>query len=101
MYPTINPMYTEKVIDLLNALTKANIPHETEIMKDSRGFIIYFPDKKNRIGDVILHDYSYGHEWGGFEGYQKMSKVNGDVCVFATPEEVVEYAKEQNYERGG
>lgn len=101
MYSTINPMYTEKVIELLNVLTKANILHETEIRKDCRGFIIYFPDKENRTGDVILHDYSYGHELGCFEGYGKMSKVNGDVYVFTTPEEVVKYAKEQNYERGG
>lgn len=101
MYSTINSMYTEKVIDLLNALTKANIPHETEIRKDVEGFIIYFPDKKNRVGDVILHNYSYCHEHGAFEGYGSMSTVEGDVCVFMTPEEVVEHAKKQNFKRGG
>lgn len=95
----INPMYTKKVSDLVDALIAANIPHETEIMRDAGGYIVYFPDKKNRKGDVILHNFSYGHEYGGFEGYEGMSYVDGDVCIFDTVEQVVEYAKKQNFIR--
>ena len=95
-----NQMFNERVEELIDALIASNIPHETEFMLKANGYIVYFPDKKSRRGDVILHNYSYGHEWGGFEGYQDMSTNPGDVCVFESVEEVVEHAKKQNFKKG-
>ena len=94
-----NPLFNDRVNELIDALIVADIPHETQFMCNADGYIVYFPNIANRRGDVILHNYGYGHEWGGFEGYQDMSTVPGDVCVFDTVEEVVEHAKKQNFKR--
>lgn len=93
----MNDLYVREVGKLCNALTDANIAYEVYHAVNNHGFIILFPNKENRKGDVILHDYSYGHEGGLFEGYAAMSKVEGDVYVFDTIEEIVELAKKNGF----
>lgn len=88
---TIKPDYIVAISTLIQELAKENIPFEVRAY--SGGFIVGFPSLgTDRTGDVILHDYSYGHELCLFEGYGKMSTTN-DVCVFDMVEDVVNQAK--------
>lgn len=96
----MNDLYVRETGKLCDALTKANIAYECYYDAFSHGYIIFFPNKENRKGDVILHDYSYCHELGLFEGYGAMSKNEDDVCVFDTIEEIVEYAKGNGFTKG-
>lgn len=93
----MNDLYVREVGKLCNALTDANIAYEVYHAVSNHGYIVFFPNKENRKGDVILHDFSYGHEGGLFEGYAAMSKVEGDVYVFNNIEEIVELAKKNGF----
>lgn len=93
----MNDLYVREVGKLCNALTEANITYEVYHAVSNHGYIVFFPNKENRKGDVILHDYSYGHECGLFEGYASMSKVEDDVYVFDNIEEIVELAKKNGF----
>ena len=93
----MNDLYVRETGKLCEALTKANIAYEVYHAVSNHGFIIFFPSKANRKGDVILHDYSYCHGLGLFEGYAAMSKNDDDIYVFDTIEEIVEYAKENGF----
>lgn len=93
----INPFYAQRIGKLCEALEENHVSFELCALDGLNGFIVVFPDDKHRTGDVILHDGSYGHYSGGFEGYEKMSTEPDDVCVFETVEEVIEQAKKQGY----
>lgn len=94
---SINPFYAQRIGRLCEALTENHISFELAAINCLNGFIVVFPNTEHRTGDVILHDGSYGNRGGCFEGYENMSTVEGDVCVFETVEEVVEQAKKQGY----
>lgn len=93
----IRPEYVEKVNKLTKKLTAAGIHYEVAADCFSHGFIILFPSIAEREGDVILHDYSYGHELGLFEGAGAMSKDPEDVYVFESIKEVVDWAKQAGF----
>lgn len=89
---TINPSFIVATSTLIQRLTKENIPFEVKAY--CGGFIVGFPSLgKDRTGDVILHNHSYGHELSLFEGYGNMSIFDDDVYVFDTVEDVVNQAK--------
>lgn len=88
----INPDFIVATSTLIQELTKENIPFEVQAY--CGGFLVGFPSLgADRTGDVILHCYSYGHEYCLFEGYGKMSTFDNDVCVFDMVEDVVNQAK--------
>lgn len=95
----LNPLFIERIGTLCEALTENNISYEAAFVKGTNGFMIVFPNFSERTGDIILHDFSYGHQYGGFEGYQNMSFNVDDVCVFDTVAEVVSYAIKQGYKK--
>lgn len=94
---SINPAYAQRIGKLCEALEENHISFELCAIDGTNGFMVVFPNTEHRTGDVILHDGSYGHYSGGFEGYQNMSTNPDDVCVFETIVEVVEQAKKQGY----
>jgi hypothetical protein len=93
----IRTEYLKRVGELIEKLEAENISFEVYNHTSGNGFIIVFPSEAARRGDVILHDYSYGHEDGFFEGYEAMSKVEGDVCIFDNDDELVEWAKQAGF----
>ena len=93
----IRTEYIKRVGELIEKLEAENISFEVYGFPFSNGFIIMFPSEAARRGDVILHDYSHGHEEGLFEGYEAMSKVEGGVCVFDNDDELVEWAKQAGF----
>lgn len=94
-------LYVRGIGKLCDALTKANIAYEVYHDLSHHGYIVFFPGKENRKGEVILYDYSSGHlEYGLFVGYAAMSKNDDDVYVFGTIEELVDYAKENGFVKG-
>jgi hypothetical protein len=82
---------------LTSSLDLFNISYEVYYVADQNGFMVVFPNLKDRKGDVVLHDFSYGHEGNLFEGYGEMSTVDGDVCVFESLGEIVELAKQKGF----
>lgn len=94
-----NPLYVKQIGVLCKMLEENHISFEVGFDSFAKGFIVIFPSSKERTGDVILHDHSYGNCYGGFEGYGKMSTVEGDVCVFDTIGEVVLQAIKAGYQK--
>lgn len=71
------------ILELDKLLAEKNIPHELQKIFD--GYIIGYPDcsQENRIGDVVEHRYSYGHEDDLMEaaGFGLPDDVVGNLSV--------------------
>ena len=89
-----NQAYLEASLELATALSQERIPFEISCLFG--GCILYFPNRKNRVADVILHDGSYGNAACLFEGYGAIVPPDcyDDIYVFESIEEVVKNAKQ-------
>ena len=71
-------------------LSKLEIEHELARLYD--GYIIYYPNKHDRVGDVIEHHGSYGNEYDLLEAYG-FQECNDDVLGCLTIEKALELFK--------
>lgn len=80
---------SKEMLKLIDKLEWAHIPYETI---DIFGTIqVLYPSIKDRICDVVCHDFSYGHEKGLLEimGLVKEKEIDDDeVEGYLTAEEV-------------
>ena len=89
-------IYESEINKLHNMLVQASIPFEQR--KVYNGYQIIYPDHEHCKGDVICHEYSYGHKKGLLEamGFDINRKKDGDdVIGCLTVEEAFEYFKKQ------
>ena len=60
-----NRLYVFESANLVRLLVAAGIPHEVRLLWG--GVQIIYPSLDNYRGDVVCHDWSYGHEKGLLE----------------------------------
>lgn len=82
----LNPNY-KSILELDKRLVDLNIEHELHRMDD--GYIIYYPNHIDRIGDVIEHKSSYGHEVDQMEAYM-FEECGDDVLGYLSVDEALE-----------
>jgi hypothetical protein len=58
----INPDFANTILTLSNKLSDRNIPHTLNVIHD--GLQIRFPWND---GDIICHNFSFGHDYGKVE----------------------------------
>lgn len=94
----INVKYLEAAGSLAKKLNEANVPYEVQAIYT--GFMFVFPNQRNRKGDVILHNGSYGNSGLMWEAYQGMATDEFDDVEVIDKDEVVKRAidltKEKN-----
>lgn len=80
--------FTE-IFKLKDMLEEASVPFVFRELKDFGGYQIFYPDIKNKVCDVILHNGSYGREQGLLEimGLVDEEKVGDEVEGFLTAKE--------------
>lgn len=85
------------ILELDKKLTEANIPHVTEPLMD--GWLIVYPNHKNRTGDVVEHCGSYG---SGLNLMESMGFGFNDVQGFLTVDAAFAmFQKEHESRKGG
>lgn len=88
-YDKLNKSY-HSILLLDRELSELEIEHELVRLYD--GYIIYYPNIINRVGDVVEHKNSYGHERDLLEAYG-FPECNDDVLGYLTLEETLELFK--------
>lgn len=76
----------QSILDLHYLLCERNIPHE--IFGCFDGGIIFYPNIKNRYGDVAIHKYTRGHENNLMEAYG-FNECGDDVINDLTVDEAL------------
>lgn len=82
----LNPNY-KSILELEKRLIDLNIEHELHRMDD--GYIIYYPNHIDRIGDVIEHRFSYGNEVDQMEAYG-FEECGDDVLGYLSVDKALE-----------
>ena len=95
MNEALNENY-KTILQLDAELNRLGIEHELKRMLD--GWILFYPNKMNRIGDVIEHFGSYGHECDLVEAYG-FPECKGDVIANLTFEEALKLFKDADSRR--
>ena len=62
---TTNRLYVTESANLVRLLVVAGVPHEVRILYD--GVQVLYPNLFRSVGDVVCHNFSYGHERGLLE----------------------------------
>lgn len=62
---TTNRLYVTESANLIRLLVAAGIPHEVRTIYD--GVQVLYPNLFRSVGDVVCHNFSYGHERGLLE----------------------------------
>ena len=84
-------------LELDKLLTEKGIKHELARLYD--GYIIYYPHEEDRVGDVIEHEGSYGHNHNLMEAYG-FKECRGDIIPNLTVDEALElFEKAANIRR--
>ena len=79
----------QQIFKLKEMLECEDIPFEFREMIDFGGYQLFYPNKENRVCDVILHIGSYGREQGLLEimGLVDEEKVGDEVEGYLTASE--------------
>lgn len=90
----------QQIFKLKEMLRSEDIPFEFKEIKVFAGYQLFYPNKENKVCDVILHNGSYGHEQGLLEimGLVDEEKVGDEVEGYLTAGECFNRIK-KHYEK--